>query len=114
MWKSPAASYFSTFYENLTADEALALANWFDFYYTPKSASWLNVIKIEFSVQAREYLHQLIPTIKQLEKEILTLVDERHLKRIKIDWQFSIQSARSKLNSHYSAVQNANQKFSDS
>jgi len=40
--------------------------------------------------------------------------NERHLKCIKIDWQFSIRSARSKLNSHYSAVQNANQIFLDS
>jgi len=42
------------------------------------------------------------------------LVDERNSKSIKIDWQFSIQSARAKLNSHYTAVQQGNQKFSDS
>ena len=104
----------SAFYENLPADEALALAERFDFYYTPKSASWLNMIEIEFSALARECLHRRIPTIEQLEREVLALVNERHLKRIKIDWQFSIRFARSKLNSHYSAVQNANQKFSDS
>lgn len=104
----------SAFYENLPADEALALAKRFDFYYTPKSASWLNMIEIEFSALARECLHRRIPTIEKLEREVLALVTERHLKRIKIDWQFSIQSARSKLNSHYAAVQNANQKFSDS
>lgn len=38
---------------------------------------------------------------EQLEREVLALVIERHLKHNKIDWQFSIQSARSKLNSHY-------------
>ena len=104
----------SAFYENLPADEALVLAERFDFYYTPKSASWLNMIEIEFSALARKCLHRRIPTIEQLEREVLALVNERHLKRIKFDWQFSIQSARSKLNSHYSALQNANQKFSDS
>lgn len=104
----------SAFYENLPADEALTLAERFDFYYTPKSASWLNMIEIEFSALARECLHRRIPTIEQLEREVLALVNERHLKCIKIDWQFSIRSARSKLNSHYSAVQNANQKFLDS
>jgi DDE superfamily endonuclease len=38
----------SSFYENLPAEEAFALAGRFGFYYTPKSASWLNMIEIEF------------------------------------------------------------------
>lgn len=104
----------SAFYENLPADEALALAERFEFYYTPKSASWLNMIEIEFSALARECLHRRIPSIRQLEREVLALVNERHLKHIKINWQFSIQTARSKLNSHYAAVQIDNQKFSSS
>jgi DDE superfamily endonuclease len=104
----------SAFYENLPADQALALAERFEFYFTPKSASWLNMIEIEFSALARLCLHRRIPTIEQLEREILALVNERHAKHTKIDWQFSIQSARSKLNSHYILVQHDNIKFSDS
>lgn len=104
----------SAFYENLPADEAFTLANRFEFYYTPKSASWLNMIEIEFSALVRACLHRRIPTIEQLEHEVLALVNERHAKHIKIDWQFSVQSARSKLNSHYVAVQNDNIKFSTS
>jgi hypothetical protein len=104
----------SAFYENLPADEALALVNRFEFYFTPKSASWLNMIEIEFSALARACLHRRIPTIEQLEREVLALVNERHAKHIKIEWQFSVQSARSKLNSHYVKVQNNNKKFSTS
>ena len=104
----------SAFYENLPADEALALAERFEFYFTPKSASWLNMIEIEFSALARQCLNRRIPTIEQLEREILALVQERHAKRIKINWQFSIHSARSKLNSLYTAVQQGNDKFLDS
>jgi len=104
----------SAFYENLPADEALALAERFEFHFTPKSASWLNMIEIEFSALARQCLNRRIPTVTQLEREILVWVDERNSKNIKIDWQFSIQSARTKLNSHYTAIQQANQKFSDS
>lgn len=104
----------SAFYENLPADEALALAERFEFYFTPKSASWLNMIEIEFSALARQCLHRRIPTMVQLEQEILTLVKERASKHIKIDWQFSVQSARTKLNSHYTAVQSDNKKFADS
>jgi len=101
----------SAFYENLPADEALALAERFEFYYTPKSASWLNMIEIEFSALSRQCLNRRIPTIEKLEKEILALVAERTGQKIKIDWQFSIQTARDKLNSHYVAVQSANEKF---
>ncbi|GAB4485014.1 MAG: hypothetical protein Fur0016_09340 [Anaerolineales bacterium] len=75
----------SAFYENLPADEALALAERFDFYYTPKSASWLNVIEIEFSTLSRQCLNRRIPTIEKLEHEILALVAERTEQKIKID-----------------------------
>lgn len=102
----------SAFYENLPADQALALAERFEFYFTPKSASWLNMIEIEFSALARQCLNRRIPTIEQLEREILALVDQRRVKGIQIDWQFSIPSARAKLNSHYTAVQQDNLKFS--
>ena len=42
----------SAFYENMPADDAFALAQRFDFFFTPKSASWLNMIEIEFSALA--------------------------------------------------------------
>ena len=98
----------SAFYEHLPADQAFVLAQRFDFVFTPKSASWLNMIEIEFSALARLCLHRRIPTIDHLRSEVLALVDERTRNRVKIDWQFSIQSARSKLNSHYVRVNSAN------
>jgi len=103
----------SAFYEYLPADEAFALAQRFNFVYTPKSASWLNMIEIEFSALARLCLHRRIPTVGQLRTEVLALIHERHDKAILINWQFSIQSARSKLNSHYSLVHAANAKFQE-
>lgn len=103
----------SAFYENLPADEALALAERFEFYYTPKSASWLNMIEIEFSAISRQCLNRRIPTVEKLEHEILALVAERTEQKIKIDWQFSIETAREKLNSHYVKVQSANEKFKE-
>jgi hypothetical protein len=104
----------SAFYENLPADQAFALAERFEFYYTPKSASWLNMIEIEFSALSRQCLNRRIPTIEKLELEILALVAERTAQQIKIDWQFSIQSARSKLNRHYTNIHDDNKKFKDS
>src|SRR5436190_16917290 len=91
----------SSFYENLPADEAFALAQKIEFHYTPKSASWLNMIEIEFSVLARQCLNRRLATIELLQEEVLALVKERSAKKIKIHWQFSIETARTKLNRHY-------------
>jgi hypothetical protein len=101
----------SAFYENLPADEARSLAERFEFYFTPKSASWLNMIEIEFSALTRQCLKRRIPTIEELEREVLAIVADRKAKKIPITWQFSIQSARSKLNSHYVKVHSKNSKF---
>ena len=101
----------SAFYEHLPAQEAFELANRFEFYYTPKSASWLNMIEIEFSALAKGCLHQRIPIQQELEKQVLALIKEREEKQIKINWQFSIQSARTTLNRHYTQVNPDNQKY---
>jgi hypothetical protein len=103
----------SAFYAHLPADEAFALAERFHFVFTPKSASWLNMIEIEFSALARLCLNRRIPTLAQLRTEVLALIGQRNDNCIKIDWQFSIQSARRKLNSQYSAVNDANSKFQE-
>jgi DDE superfamily endonuclease len=101
--------HFSSFYQHLPAQEAFALAHRFEFHYTPKSASWLNMIEIEFSALARQCLHRRIPTQEALAHEVLALVQERNDKQIPITWQFSIESARTKLNSHYHRVHQGNQ-----
>jgi hypothetical protein len=94
----------SAFYETFAADEAFALAQKFDFYYTPKSASWLNMIEIEFSAIVKQCLNRRIGSRAELEREVLAIIKEREEKAIKIDWQFSIESARTKLNKHYEQV----------
>jgi hypothetical protein len=103
----------SAFYEHLSAEEAFALAQRFEFIYTPKSASWLNMIECEFSVISRLCLSRRIPCIEQLGNEVLALLDERDAKQIKINWQFSITGARTKLNSHYSKVHPDNEKYKE-
>ena len=103
----------SAFYEHLSAQEAFALAQRFEFIYTPKSARWLNMIECEFSVIARQCLDRRIATIERLRSEVLALLEERSVKAIKIHWQFSIQAARSKFNKHYSHINSANQKYKE-
>ncbi len=103
----------SSFYETFPAAEAFALAQRFEFYYTPKKASWLNMIEIEFSAIARQSLNRRIATKVELEQEITAIVKEREEKAIKIEWQFSIETARTKLNRHYELVQAENVKYQE-
>ena len=104
----------SSFYKTFEAAEAFRLAQLFEFYHTPKKASWLNMIEIEFSAISRLCLDRRIPTQAELEKEVLAIVKERSEKRIKIDWQFSLAKARRKLNRHYETVNSENSKYQES
>ncbi|HEX8847314.1 MAG TPA: IS630 family transposase [Pyrinomonadaceae bacterium] len=101
----------SSFYETFSAEEAFALSQRFEFYYTPKKASWLNMIEIEFSALSKQCLNRRIATKEELTKEVLAIVKEREEKAIKIEWQFSIESARGKLNRHYRHVNAGNAKY---
>jgi hypothetical protein len=106
----------SSFYEHLPAEQAFALAQRFDFHYTPKAASWLKwiendpLIEIEFSAISKQCLNRRIATQDALQKQVLALVKERERQAIKINWQFSIESAREKLNSKYEKVNADNKK----
>lgn len=100
-----------SFYDQLPADQASALAERFEFHYTPKGASWLNMIEIEFSALSKQCLSRRIPTKDLLEQQLKAIVEERNDKGIRINWQFSIQQARTKLNNKYTNVNSLNQKF---
>ena len=101
----------SAFYEAFSAEEAFALSQRFEFYYTPKKASWLNQIEIEFSALSKQCLNRRIATKEQLESEVIAIVKEREEKGIQIDWQFSIERARTKLNRHYQQVNAENVQY---
>jgi DDE superfamily endonuclease len=103
----------SSFYEHLPADEAKKLADKFEFHYTPKSASWLNMIEIEFSALSKQCLNRRIPTKEKLEEQLNAIIKKRNEKEIRIDWQFSLTNARNKMNSRYTQVNDQNQKFKE-
>jgi hypothetical protein len=103
----------SSLYETFAADEAFALSQRFEFYYTPKKASWLNMQESEFSAIARQCLQRRIATKVELAHEVLSLVKERAEKAIRIEWQFSIAAARIKLNRHYEQVHAGNVRYKE-
>lgn len=101
----------SSFYENFDAETAYELTQQFEYHYTPVKGSWLNAVEMDFSAIARTALKKRIPTKEQLEKQVFACVKERIQKRIKINWQFDITAARSKMNRHYRKVNSVNEKY---
>lgn len=98
----------SSFYENLSPQEAFTLAQSFEMHYTPKKGSWLNMAELELSALSRICLSRRIASIEQLDREVQTLVKERNELKVKVEWQFSIAQAREKLNRHYENVKSKN------
>jgi len=94
----------SSFYENLPPAEAFSLAQTFEYHHTPKKGSWLNMAELELSALSRICLARRIGSIEELEREVQAIVKEREESEIKIEWQFSINQAREKLNRHYENV----------
>ena len=94
----------SSFYENLPPPEAYSLMKRFEFHYTPKKGSWLNMAELELSALSRQCLARRIPDIETLSRELESVVKERNELEIKVKWQFTIENAREKLNRHYENV----------
>jgi hypothetical protein len=98
----------SSFYENVPAAEAFALAQRFEMHYTPKKGSWLNMAELELSAISRICLSRRIASMEKLDSEVQALVKERNELKIKVEWQFSIAQARAKLSRHYEKVKSKN------
>ena len=94
----------SSFYENLPPEEAYSLMKRFEFHYTPKKGSWLNMAELDLSALSRQCLSRRIPNIETLSGEMKSIVKERNELEIKVKWQFTIENAREKLNRHYEKV----------
>ena len=97
---------YGSFYENFEAEKARSLKNRFEFHYTPKKASWLNMAEIELSALSRQCLDRRIGDVETLEQESKAWELERNRKKIMIQWRFTTNNAREKLKRHYYAVRN--------
>lgn len=94
----------SSFYEVLVPEKAFELMQRFEFFYTPKKASWLNMVEIELSIIARTCLKRRIPTMEIMQREVGQLVKERNQVNASVNWQFSNIKAREKMSRHYQLV----------
>ena len=95
----------ASFYEAFEPEEAHRLANRFEFHYTPKHGSWLNMAEIEFSALARQCLDRRIPNKACLAAEVRTWQEERNASVVKVLWRFTTADARIKLAHLYPRIQ---------
>jgi len=91
----------ASFYEAFEPDEAQRLAHRFEFHFTPKHGSWLNMAEIELSALARQCLGRRIPDKETLIREVRAWEQERNGRVVKVDWRFTTSDARIKLRHLY-------------
>jgi len=95
----------SAFYETFEPEEAKKLWDRFEFVYTPKHGSWLNMAEIELHVLNGQCLNRHISTMANIKEEVDAWQSNRNNKNTKIDWQFTTKDARVKLKRLYPSIQ---------
>ncbi len=88
-------------YDSYPPEIAKELWNRFEFVYTPKHGSWLNMAEIELSVLTRQCLDRRIENIEVIRQEVQAWEQSRNNKISKVNWQFTTEDARIKLSRLY-------------
>jgi transposase len=91
-------------YEAFEPQEARRLAERFEWHYTPKHGSWLNMAEAELAILAKQCLDQRIEDKTALKAEITAWLAERNAHHAKASWRFTNKDARIKLKSLYPAL----------
>ena len=91
-------------YETFTPEEAKALWDRFEFVYTPKHGSWLNMAEIELNVLAGQCLKQRIDNRDELASKVARWLSHRNNGNATINWQFTTEKARTKLRRLYPTI----------
>jgi transposase len=84
-------------YEAFSAPEAHRLLRRLEFHYTPKHASWLNMVEIEIGVLRGQCLDRRIPDRQTLVAEIAAWERQRNATGARVQWLFTTERARAKL-----------------
>ena len=84
-------------YQTFPPAEARRIIRRLEFHYTPKHASWLNMVEIEIGVLRTQCLDRRIDNREDIEAEITAWQRQRNDNAAKIKWMFSTEKARTKL-----------------
>ena len=92
-------------YETFPPEKAKALWDRFEFVYTPKHGSWLNMAEIELNVLMGQCLKRRIDDIEFVKKEVKAWQELRNNKNDTCNWQFTTEKARIKLKRLYPTLE---------
>lgn len=95
----------SALYEVFEPEEAKRVWDRYEFIYTPKHGSWLNMAEIELNVLNKQCLSRRIDNIETVKEEVKAWRKSRNNMNAKINWQFTTTEARVKLRTLYPKLQ---------
>lgn len=91
----------ASLYKAFPAHEARRLLKKLEFNYTPKHASWLNMVEIEIGNMNQQCLDRRMGDRDFLISELEAWENRRNQKKASINWMFNVDAARTKLNRAY-------------
>ena len=94
----------ASLYEAFPAAEARRLVERFEWHYTPKHGSWLDLAESELGVLASQCLDRRIPDKQAIIDEVAAWVRERNKTHAAAQWRFITNDARIKLKSLYPSL----------
>jgi uncharacterized small protein (DUF1192 family) len=94
----------ASLYEAFPPAEARRLVERFEWHYTPKHGSWLDMAESELGVLSSQCLDRRIPEQQVLKDEVEAWEADRNRKHAKANWQFTTADARVKLRRLYPAL----------
>jgi DDE superfamily endonuclease len=94
----------ASLYEAFSPQEARRLVERFEWHYTPKHGSWLDMAESELAVLSGQCLSRRIPDRATLEREVAAWVKNRNAHHAKANWRFTAADARIKLKSLYPSL----------
>jgi hypothetical protein len=94
----------SSLYKAFPPEEANRIANRFEWHYTPKHASWLDMAEIEIGIMSRQVLDKPLPDFESFKRNVETWTKQRNEEGGKVNWQFTTKDARIKLKRLYPII----------
>ena len=88
-------------YQAFPPAEARRILRRLEFHYTPKHASWLNMVEIEIGVLRGQCLDRRIDERERLVREIAAWERQRNAAGARIKWMFTTEKARAKMGRAY-------------
>lgn len=92
-------------YETFSPQEAKCIWDRFEFVYTPKHGSWLNMAEIELNVLISQCLNRRIENSSEVAAAVSAWQMSRNNRNAKVNWQFTMEKARIKLRRLYPTLE---------